>query len=147
MTSVPTPFRWETRIRFIDTDASGRIHYTCLFRYFESAEIEFLRSLGLGYDVRDNFAFPRVHVEADYFKFIGHDDLLVVELAVGRIGRTSLQFHFRVLKSGELAATGSVVIVCMSLANQTAIEIPLKVRQILDKAQRAQQQARDWVRP
>ena len=32
------PFRFETRIRFIDTDASGRIHYTAMFRYFESAE-------------------------------------------------------------------------------------------------------------
>ncbi len=39
------PFRFKTRIRFIDTDTSGRIHYTAMFRYFESAEIEFMRTL------------------------------------------------------------------------------------------------------
>ncbi len=140
MNSVPNPFRWQTRIRFIDTDASGRIHYTCLFRYFESAEIEFLRDLGLGYDIRDNFAFPRVHVEADYFKFIGHDDLIVIEVALDRIGRSSVRFNFRVLKQRDLVASGSVVVVCMSMATQSAMDIPAHLRDILTAAREAQQQ-------
>jgi YbgC/YbaW family acyl-CoA thioester hydrolase len=139
MKPAPSPYRWETRIRFIDTDASGRIHYTCLFRYFESAEIEFLRSLGLGYDVRDNFAFPRVHVEADYFKFIGLDDLLSIEVSLGRIGRSSVQLHFHVLKSGDLVATGSVAVVCMSTTTQASMEIPGNIRSILEEAQALQQ--------
>jgi acyl-CoA thioester hydrolase len=138
MKSIPNPFRWETRIRFIDTDASGRIHYTCLFRYFESAEIEFLRSLGLGHDARGNFTFPRVHVEADYSKFIGYDDLLVIEVAIARIGHTSIRFEFQVTKGGDLAASGAVVVVCVSLANQSAMEIPDGVRTVLEAAQRAQ---------
>ena len=61
----PEPFRFETRIRFIDTDASGRIHYTAMFRYFESAEIEWMRSRGIIYGGGD-FTFPRVHVECDF---------------------------------------------------------------------------------
>jgi acyl-CoA thioester hydrolase len=139
MKSVPNPFRWETRIRFIDTDASGRIHYTCLFRYFESAEIELLRSLGLGHDVRDTFSFPRVHVEADYAKFIGYDDLLTIEVSIAKIGHSSVRFEFHVMKGSDLAASGAVVIVCVSMTNQCAIEIPSSVRTILEKAQRAQQ--------
>ncbi len=139
MNPVPNPFRWETRIRFIDTDASGRIHYTCLFRYFESAEIEFLRTLGLGYEVRTDFAFPRVHVEADYTKSIGYDDLIVIEVALDRVGRSSLRFDFRVMKLGELAACGSVVVVCMSLRTQSSIEIPAPVRGLLLAARELQQ--------
>lgn len=139
MNSVTNPFRWETRIRFIDTDASGRIHYTCLFRYFESAEIEFLRALGLGYDVRNNFAFPRVHVEADYFKFMGHDDLIVIEVGLDRIGRSSIHFSFRVKKDGDLVATGSVVVACMSLTTQSSMEIPAAIREILSAAHDEQQ--------
>jgi len=38
------PFRYETRIRFVDTDASGRIHYTSLFKFFEAAETELFRT-------------------------------------------------------------------------------------------------------
>ena len=30
-------FTWDVRIRFVDTDASGRIHYTAMFKYFEQA--------------------------------------------------------------------------------------------------------------
>ena len=59
---MPPPFVFQTRIRFIDTDASGRIHYTAMFRYFESAEIEFLRTLGINYDPKRPINFPRVHV-------------------------------------------------------------------------------------
>ena len=58
-------FRWPVRILFIDTDASGRIHYTALLRYFEAAEIELFREAGAQED-RDEVAFPRVHVECDY---------------------------------------------------------------------------------
>ena len=35
---------WPSRIRFVDTAASGRIHYTAIFRHFETAEFEFMRS-------------------------------------------------------------------------------------------------------
>ena len=39
-------FTHRVRVAFPDTDASGRIHFTAMLRYFESAEIEFLRSFG-----------------------------------------------------------------------------------------------------
>ena len=35
-------FRWPLRIQFVDTDASGRIHYTATLRHFETAEAEFM---------------------------------------------------------------------------------------------------------
>ena len=39
-------FIHRVRVAFVDTDASGRIHFTAMLRYFEAAEQEFLRSLG-----------------------------------------------------------------------------------------------------
>jgi len=80
------PFRFQTRIRFIDTDASGRIHYTSMFRYFESAEIELLRKVGITYDLRRYYAFPRVHVECDFIRAIAHDDLIEIEAALTKVG-------------------------------------------------------------
>jgi acyl-CoA thioesterase FadM len=64
------PFRFQTCIRFIDADASGRIHFTAIFRYFESAEVEFLRTLGVTYDACHSYNPPRVHVECDFLRVI-----------------------------------------------------------------------------
>ncbi len=125
------PFRFQTRIRYIDTDASGRIHYTAMFRYFESAEIEFLRSLGLMYGP-SGYAFPRVHVECDFMLAMVHDDLIDIEVCLARIGRSSVRFDFRTLKSGELAALGAVVIACMDRNTQRAMPLPQELREKLN---------------
>src|SRR5580704_19446420 len=98
-------FRWTSRILFIDTDASGRIHYTALFRYFEAAEIEFFRTIGVLHH-HPAVAFPRVHVECDYRSAIRYDDLLEFEVSVGRIGKTSVQLKLSVLNGGVEAAAG-----------------------------------------
>ena len=124
---VPHPFVFETRIRIIDTDTSGRIHYTCMFRYFESAEIEFMRSLGILYTLRD-YGFPRVHVECDYLLSLIHDDVIRIEVCLTQLGRSSARLEFRARKGGQLAATGAVVIVCMDRKTERAMPIPDELR-------------------
>ena len=123
-------FRWTTRILFIDTDASGRIHYTALFRYFEAAEIEFFRATGVLHS-HPGVSFPRVHVECDYRTDIRFDDLAVFEVSVGRLGSRSIQLKFRVLANEVEAATGIVVIAGMDREKQTGVALPQKVREKL----------------
>lgn len=128
------PFRFPARIRYIDTDSSGRIHYTAMFRYFESAEIEFMREMGIMYG-KTKYVFPRVHVECDFFLAIVHDDLIDIEVTLAKLGRSSIRFEFRALKSGDLAARGAVVIVCMDPKTQRAAPIPDELRQALEPEQ------------
>jgi len=127
---MPEPFRFQTRIRYIDTDSSGRIHYTAMFRYFESAEIEFLRQFGIVYG-RRSYHFPRVHVECDFLLAIQHDDLIEIEVCLTKLGKSSLRFDFRTLKAGDLAAKGTVVIACMDLKTERAVPIPDDLREKL----------------
>jgi acyl-CoA thioester hydrolase len=124
---APSPFIFETRIRYIDTDASGRIHYTCLFRYFESAEIEFMRTLGITY-TGSVIGFPRVHVECDYKLAMVHDDVIQIEVCLTKLGTSSARLEFRALKQGEVAAKGVVVLACMDRKSQKAIAIPDDLR-------------------
>jgi acyl-CoA thioester hydrolase len=130
------PFLFQTRIRFIDTDASGRIHYTCLFRYFESAEIEFMRSLDISY-TGSPFTLPRVHAECDYRLAIFHDDLLEIEVCLTKLGRSSISLEFRAMKQGELAAKGLIVVACMDRKTQLSVPIPdalrAKLSSVLDE--------------
>jgi YbgC/YbaW family acyl-CoA thioester hydrolase len=124
-------FRWTTRILFMDTDASGRIHYTALFRCFEAAEIEFFRSTGVLHQ-HPGIGFPRVHVECDYRGAIRYDDQLAIDVSVGRIGGASIQLKFRVLKDETEVARGNVVIASMDLATQRAVAVPAAIRMKLE---------------
>ena len=122
------PFRFQARIRFIDTDASGRIHYTAMFRYFESAEIELMRTIGVSYDMTRSYNLPRVHVECDFMKMLGHDDLIDIEVSLTKLGRSSIRFEFRTLKAGELAAKGVVIVACADSKTKKSVPIPDDLR-------------------
>lgn len=124
-------FRWPVRILFIDTDASGRIHYTALLRYFEAAEIELFREAGAMED-RAEVEFPRVHVECDYRTAIHFDDEIVIELAVGNMGRSSIELRYRAMKQGMVAASGQIIIAAMNRRTGRSTEIPLGVREKLE---------------
>jgi acyl-CoA thioester hydrolase len=141
----PEPFRFQTRIRFIDTDASGRIHYTAMFRYFESAEIEFMRTLGVVYLERD-FSLPRVHAECDFSLPLQHDDLIDIEVCLAKIGRSSVRMEFRTFRDGELAAKGVIVVACVAKDTQRAIPIPDWLRRKLEGAMTNRPEAEEQVR-
>lgn len=130
---APETFRFQTRIRFIDTDASGRIHYTAMFRYFESAEIEFMRTLGVVYQERD-FTFPRVHVGCDFRLALQHDDVVDIEVCLAKLGKSSIRMEFRTFREGEVAANGVIVVACVDRNTQRAIPIPDWLRQKLERA-------------
>ncbi len=131
--SAPEPFHFQTRIRFIDTDASGRIHYTAMFRYFESAEIEFMRSLGIVY-LRHEFTFPRVHVQCDFKLAMEHDDLIDIAVSLTKLGTSSVRLEFHTKKDGATAATGIIVLACMDRQTQRSRPIPAQLRAKLEQA-------------
>jgi acyl-CoA thioester hydrolase len=106
-------FKHRVRVAFPDTDASGRIHFTAMLRYFEAAEIEFLRALGYCYRDAPDVGFPRVRVECEYRSAVGFDDLLDIEVSVKRVGTSSYTLEFAALKDGAIAANGSIVVVCV----------------------------------
>ena len=119
-------FTWTTRVRYIDTDTSGRIHYTALFRFFEAAESEFLRSLGHGYpgNPDGDQGWPRVHAECDISGALVFDDEIQVEVSVARVGNSSMELAFRVLKSVAECATGRIVVVYMDRRTQRSQPLP-----------------------
>ncbi len=124
-------FRWPARIRFVDTDASRRIHYTALLRHFEAAEVEFMRYLGIPYNHLDvsQYSLPRVHVEADYLAPLTNDDLIEIEVKVGRIGEKSFTLEFAAYHGEVLAGRGKIVVAVMSVATAKACALPQYLRE------------------
>jgi YbgC/YbaW family acyl-CoA thioester hydrolase len=104
--------RHACEVAFGDTDASGWMHFPNIFRYFEEAEHAFLKSRGVLVFDRAQGGWPRVKVTCDYKRPLLAGDRIEVQLAVSRVGASSVTWDFEILTaSGDLAAFGSVTTV------------------------------------
>jgi YbgC/YbaW family acyl-CoA thioester hydrolase len=97
------------RVRWIDTDAGGRIHFTAAFRWVEAAETELFRTLGL-FDEWGG-EFPRRQVEAEFFRMLVFDDEIELTIRVENVGRSSIRFAWEARHDGEIAMSGGYTIV------------------------------------
>jgi acyl-CoA thioester hydrolase len=120
------PFVWRSRLRWGDTDASGRVYYVSLFRHLEASEMEFLRNLGYVYatGALETVTFPRVHAECDYTSALVNDDMMDIAVTVEKVGRSSFTLAFDVSVESRNAARGKVTVVCMDRATQKATALP-----------------------
>ncbi len=125
------------RVPFVDVDSSDRIHFTAVMRYWEVAEHELMRGLGLPYSTAlREVAFPRVHVSADFRGAILFDDLLDVEARIASVGRTSWTLAFTARQAdaapdAPILAEGRMTIVAMDPATERPIPIPDDLRRAL----------------
>jgi acyl-CoA thioester hydrolase len=121
------------RVRWVDTDASGRIHYTAAFRYFEAAEWELFRKIGIplhGHETE--FGFPRVAVSATFYAPLSVDDEIAVHILPERVGKTSLTFACEVFKEENLCISGKVTAVFIGDQGRP-IPVPERIRISLTK--------------
>lgn len=122
-------FTIEEHVRWSDIDRAGIIYYGQFLRFFEIAETELFRAVGLPYsEVFDRFDIwlPRVQIHFDFRKPLVLDDLIEVSAYVGRFGNKSLTLNFEVNKKGErdLVAEGHVVLACVSRSTFKATPVP-----------------------
>lgn len=104
------PFVRTRQVAFHDTDASGVAHFTRLLCLVEEVEHEYLRSRGVEV-LSPDCGWPRVHVEADYASSAGLGDWLSVELSLGAVGTSSLEWKFAVFHSEQPVMKGRYVVV------------------------------------
>lgn len=129
------PFVYQSRVRFGDTDASGRIFYVSLLNHFDAAEAEFMRHIGMHYSVIQtaNIGFPRVRVECDYTSALVYDDLMDIAVSVSRVGGASFTLAFEVSVAGRNAARAKLIIACIDREKQRAIPLPENLRAALTR--------------
>lgn len=136
-----TKFTIEERVRWGDVDAANIIFYGSYIRFFEIAETELFRAVGMPYGkVFDELDIwlPRVHLECDFHRAAQMDDLLEVNVYVGKIGKTSLRLNFEVRRKTEdgtiekdLMATAHFVLVSTDRKNLKPLPVPDELRRAL----------------
>ena len=129
-------FTIEEHVRWSDIDRAGIIYYGQFLRFFEIAETELFRAVGLPYSEvfdRLDIWLPRVQIHFDFRKPLMLDDLIEVSAYIGRFGTKSLTLRFEVTKKGEagLVADGHVVLACVSRSTFQSVPIPREIRERL----------------
>jgi YbgC/YbaW family acyl-CoA thioester hydrolase len=135
-------FTIEERVRWGDVDAARIIFYGSYIRFFEIAETELFRAVGMPYgQIFDDLDIwlPRVHLECDFRRVAQLDDLLEVSVWVGNIGTTSLRLNFEVRRKDrddkieeKLIATAHFVLVSTRRNNLQPVPVPEELRRALE---------------
>jgi YbgC/YbaW family acyl-CoA thioester hydrolase len=141
---MPYEFQLTRRVEFSETDLAGIMHFSNFFRFMESAEHAFFRSLGFSVAHARNgleVCLPRVHAECDYAAPLRFEDEVQVRLLVERKGRRSLTYQFRFCRLDGLhpeeVARGRLTVACVERqANGGMKSVPLP-KAIADKIQQA----------
>jgi YbgC/YbaW family acyl-CoA thioester hydrolase len=131
-------FRTTRRVEFYDTDMAGIVHFSNFFRFMESVEVEFLRSLGVSVRLPwgpEMIGFPRVSASCDYLRPARFEDLLDVTVTVDKVGRSSVAYAFEFGKDGEVIARGKITAVCCRVEGDKfeSTPIPDEIRELLEK--------------
>src|SRR5688500_8572139 len=124
----PQNYTIEERVRWGDVDAAGIIFYGAYIRFFEFAETELFRAVGLPYSVMFDELdvwLPRVHLECDFHHPARLDDLLEVSIYVGRFGNRSMKLNFEVRRKGEDLLIAKAHFVLASVRRDTFETVPI----------------------
>lgn len=142
--SMGYEFKAQRRVEFSDTDMAGIMHFSNFFRFMETAEHGFYRSLGFSVVEEESLpriGWPRVHASCDYHKPLRFEDLVEIHLLVVEKRSKALRYLFRFRRlngpAPEEVARGALTIVCVSHApdgTMKAFPIP---HSIMEKIQTA----------
>ena len=133
MNHQPLKYSIEERVRWGDVDAARIIFYGAYIRFFEFAETELFRAVGLNYGVMFDeldIWLPRAHLECDFRRAAQLDDLLVVSVYVGRIGTKSLRLNFEVRRKdeAEIVAEAHFVLVAVRRDTFETVTLPEELK-------------------
>jgi len=141
---MPYEFQITRRVEFSETDMEGIMHFSNFFRFMESAEGAFFRSLGYSVVLSRNglaVGLPRVHAECDYEAPLRFEDEVLVHLLVERKGSRSLTYQFRFYRlngpARQQVARGRITAVCAARQNDgsmKAVPLPAVLAEKIDVA-------------
>ncbi|WP_228000137.1 acyl-CoA thioesterase [Nocardia australiensis] len=109
----------ERLVDWQDTDAAGHYHHSTVIRWVEAAEAALLDRVGL---LSLFGQIPRVRYEVDYLDRLWFGDTASIELSLGKVGRSSMQYDFVVTRrpaparptepdTSTIAARGTLTVV------------------------------------
>jgi len=121
---MPSEHRLTRTVEFCETDMAGIMHFSNFFRWMESCEAGFYRSLGLpliSFVPGTVVGWPRVRATCDYKAPLRFNDTVEVRLLIKEVRTRSVTYVFQFRKVHdqgqvlrEMVAQGEITAVCVT---------------------------------
>ena len=123
------------RVRFGDLDALRHLNNVVFLRYYESARIDYLRSLSSGHDPAaggDGFGLIFAECHINYRSPVHYDEELAISCRISDIARSSFRIPFEMRAGDRLCAEGYGVLVGFDYSAQRATPLPDELVAVLE---------------
>ena len=128
------PHSIKRQVFLYETDAFGHTNNVTFFQYMESARFELMKELRL-FDPANIFScnFILAHAECDYRQISRYNDTLVIYSRVSKIRTSSFTIENLIVneKTGNVVATGKVVLVSFNHKRNRTTPLSQKVKKVL----------------
>lgn len=141
---MPYEFKVTRRVEFSETDMAGIVHYSNFFKYMETAEHAFYRSIGYSVvmtGMEPPLGWPRVNAQCDFKRPLRFEDEVEIHMLVERMGASSITFQFRFARVApgprEEVGRGRLTVVCVKRipgGGFEAVPIPAGIREQVQAA-------------
>ncbi len=131
------PHRMTTAVHFHQVDSFKILHNIQYLYIFETARLEFLRSLGLVNNLNDlinKFPVMTVHHSIDYFSPAYFNDILEVYTKIKEIGTSSIKFENVSISKDKILAAATTVYVYINPNSGESQPIPKEIKDLLSKS-------------
>jgi len=127
-------------VRFADVDAAGIVYYPRLLDYCHIAFEEFFDHLSSqpysNWVQSQRRGFPTRRLECDFLKPVVYGSTIAIEVSIGVIGKSSVQFRFRgAVEGAETSFEAQAVKVCIDLDEGRPTAIPEELRTLFESHQ------------
>ena len=119
------------QVRFSDLDVMGHVNNSVYLSYFEYARVQyFAKLLGTNWDWKKNGVLL-VRNEVDYHRPVLLTDVPEVFVFVDSVGSKSFTLSYEVKVKDVLTTTGKSVLVSFDSIQNSSIEVPTEMKNIL----------------
>ncbi len=128
------PHCLKRQVFLYETDAFGHTNNVTFFQYMESARFELMKELRL-FDPSNVLScnYILAHAECDYRQISRYNDTLMIHSRVSEIRRSSFIIENLMIneKTGDLVATGKVVLVSFNHKKNRPVPLTEKAKKAL----------------
>lgn len=124
-----TVFTTVIPVRWGDMDAEGHVNNTGCFRFMEETRMRWVSGMGLPTQP-PHPVIVLLNAACHYLQPLPYPATVEVALAIGRLGRTSVQTHYtlRHVEADIVCAEGFATLVWYDTATRKAVPLPPQIR-------------------
>ena len=127
--------RVRRRVQFSETDAAGIVHFSIFFRYFEDAEHQLWREVGLSiHPPQSPIGWPRVAASCEYHRPLRFEQEFDVTVRIAEMTGRTIRYEGVVTRDSERIASGTWKIACVNKLPDGSIksaDIPVEIAERL----------------